>query len=420
MIDTSIPARSKMRLLRSDLIVTPTRNPPGCSVHDERNGEVYEFGAVENFLLSRLRGPYRTDDLSKECNTRFDLNYRSQDIEQFIEMLEGWKLLRDETNGARSAEGGPAYVADEQEVLESQASAIEFTNYVRHPNHWHFFNPQGLLDGLLSVVYPLRFLLWLVPVVFALGAISLMFHWRDFTADFSNLSDYLAFLGRMVLPVFTLWLVDDIARGLVARHFGLPTPSFGVSIGVERPRFHVQVASNVMLPRRVRLWISGLPILLRFFLFGTTAIAWTMIRPSGSSLATIAFEFLFLSSISIVILSNPFWLGDGPRFLSALLDIPSIQKAPWSSLRSFFVKQPAAIARYKKHRFLIGLFGLCSTAFVVFYCTKILSQVFLYLYESIVAQGSRFSSSSVPISRGRPTVWSEAESCCNNSFQNSP
>ena len=94
MIDTSIPDRSKMRFLRSDLIVTPTRNPPGCSVRDERNGEVYEFGAVENFLLSRLRRPYRTDDLSKECNARFDLNYRSQDIEQFIEMLAGWKLLQ--------------------------------------------------------------------------------------------------------------------------------------------------------------------------------------------------------------------------------------------------------------------------------------------------------------------------------------
>ena len=64
-------------------------------------------------------------------------------------MLAGWKLLRDETNGARWAEGAPVSVADEEEELEGQASAVEFTNYVRQPNHWHFFNPQALLDGLL-------------------------------------------------------------------------------------------------------------------------------------------------------------------------------------------------------------------------------------------------------------------------------
>jgi putative peptide zinc metalloprotease protein len=379
MIDTSIPARSTMRLLRSDLIVTPTRNPPGCSVRDERSGEVYEFGAVENFLISRLRRPYRTDDLSKECNARFDLNYRSQDIEQFIEMLAGWQLLRDQTNGARPAEGAPVNVADEEEELESQASAVEFTNYVREPNTWHFFNPQALLDGLLFIVYPFRFLLWLVPVVFALGALSLMYHWRDFVADLPRLFDYLGILARMVIPIFTLWLLDQIARGLVARHFGLPTPSFGVSFGFERPRFHIQVVTSSILPRHERLWLSGLPILLRFFIFGTTAIAWTIFRPSGSELATIAFEFLLISIIMIVILSNPLWMGDGPRFLAALLDNPSIQKAPWNHLRSFFVKQPAVIARYKKYGLLLGLFGLCSTAFVVFYLSIIISQLFLYL-----------------------------------------
>jgi hypothetical protein len=50
-----------MRLLRPDLLVTPTDDPPGCSVKDERSGQVYEFGAVERFLLAQLRRPYRTE-----------------------------------------------------------------------------------------------------------------------------------------------------------------------------------------------------------------------------------------------------------------------------------------------------------------------------------------------------------------------
>ena len=129
---------------------------------------------------------------------------------------------------------------------------------------------------------------------------------------------------------------------------------------------------------------------MRFFLFGTTAIAWIMIRPSGSYLATIAVELLAISIMSIVIQSNPLWIGDGPRFLSALLDIPMIQKGSWNALRSFFVRQPAVIARYTKHQFLLGLFGLCSTAFVVStICIQITSSLFLYLEEGISRRWGR-------------------------------
>jgi putative peptide zinc metalloprotease protein len=189
------------------------------------------------------------------------------------------------------------------------------------------------------------------------------------------------------LAVCTLWVADEIARGLVARRFGLATPSFGVTRKLERPRFHIQVVTGGMLPRGVRLWLSGAPLLMRFFLFGTTAIAWIMIRPSGSYLATIAVELLAISIMSIVLKSNPLWVGDGPRFLSALLDIPMIQKRSWSALRRFFVRQPAVIARYTKHQFLLGLFGLCSTAFVATICIKITSQLFLYLEEQFRGAG---------------------------------
>ena len=179
-------------------------------------------------------------------------------------------------------------MADEQEELESQASAIEFTNYVRQPNGWHFFNPQGLLDGLLSIVYPLRFLLWLVPVVFALGAISLMYHLGDFAADWSRLSDYFDFLLWMLLPVLTLWLVDEIARGLVARHFGFATPSFGVTSQARTSSLPCSggFRCDASAPRPAVVQRPSAPDAVLFF--GTTAIAWTMIRPSGSYLATVA------------------------------------------------------------------------------------------------------------------------------------
>src|SRR5260221_11222153 len=101
-----------MSLLRPDLEIKPTQNPPGWSVRDERSGKVYEIGAVEKFLLTRLRKPYRAEDISKACSRRFEQNYTSQDIEGFIQMLKGWGLLTEEPNLASEKLKGK-HTADE-------------------------------------------------------------------------------------------------------------------------------------------------------------------------------------------------------------------------------------------------------------------------------------------------------------------
>ena len=387
MIDTSIRDRSKMRFLRSDLIVTPTQNPPGCSVRDERNGEVYEFGAVENFLLSRLRRPYRTDDLSKECNAQFDLNYRSHDIEEFIEMLAGWQLLRDETNGARPTEDPAAIAPEEEEEIAAEAPSVGEESGPRRPGGWHLFNPEGLLDGLNILAVPLRFLVWLVPVVFALGTMAVMFHWTMFVADLLEARDYFNIVGRILLWMFTINLLAEILRGMVARYFGLSTPSFGLTRMLERPFFRVQVLPAGRPSRKVRLWLSGAPILLRIFLFGACALAWNMTRQSGSFMSTVAAELTVLSAFAILLNSNPLWLGDGPRFLSALLDIPDVQERSRHALLSFFVRQPAVIARYRKHRLLFGLLGLGTVTFIVAFVGWLAIKWFPYLEQNFRGTG---------------------------------
>ena len=391
MIDTSIPDRSKMRFLRSDLIVTPTQNPPGCSVRDARSGEVYEFGAVEDFLLSRLRKPYRTEDLSKECNDRFDLNYRNEDIEEFIEMLASWELLQDGRRQSASLKDKIDIPHDEDDEDAAAAPPVEEESGPRQPGGWHLFNPEALLDGLNKLLGPLRFLVWLVPIAFVIGGLAVMFHWSLFLADVVSARAHFGILGRLALFALTISLADQIARGMVARHHGLSTPSFGMALGLGLiPRFNIQIAGADASDRKTRLWLYGVPTLVRIGLFGASTLMWSMNRASASFLAPLGAELALLSAIVLLLGSNPLWRGDGSRFLSVLFDVPNIQKRARSALFGFFVKRPVVIERYSKNVRLLGLFGLLSMAFllvVLGFLAIIILRVFLSLEERFQGAG---------------------------------
>jgi putative peptide zinc metalloprotease protein len=391
MIDNPLSTRSTMRLLRSDLIVTPTQNPPGCSVRDERSGEVYEFGAVENFLLSRLRRPYRTEDLSKECNDRFDLNYSSQDIEEFIEMLAGWELLQDGRRQSASPKDKIDIPHDVDEEIAAAAPPVGEESGPRRPGGWHLFNPEALLDGLNTLLGPLRFLVWLVPIAFVIGGLAVMFHWNVFLADVVSARAHFGILGRLALVALTISLADQIARGMVARHHGLSTPSFGVTLGLGLiPRFNIQIASADASDRKTRLWLYGVPTLVRIGLFGASTLMWSMNRASASFLATLGAELALLSAMVLLLGSNPLWRGDGSRFLSVLFDVPDIQERSRRALFGFFVKRPAVIERYSKNVHLLGLFGLVSMAFllvVLGFLALMILRVFLSLEERFQGAG---------------------------------
>src|SRR6266446_5224182 len=135
-----------MCLPRPDLPIKPARNSAGWSVHDERSGKVYEFGAVERFLLKQLRKPYRAEDLGKACSRRFEQNYTSQDSEDIIQMLKGWELLAEEPdsrceelNGEQTADEAPeTVIPPDREAAQTDPSS-EHAGLTRQPAGRHLF-----------------------------------------------------------------------------------------------------------------------------------------------------------------------------------------------------------------------------------------------------------------------------------------
>lgn len=126
------------------------------------------------------------------------------------------------------------------------------------------------------------------------------------------------------------------------------------------PRFNLQVIPAGNPGRAARLWLSGTSALVRLWIFGVAAILWAMTRPAGLSLSVIGVELVVISLIGLMLGANPLWPGDGATFLSALLEIPNIQKRSRSALLAFFVRRPSVIARHARRSLALGLFGLAS------------------------------------------------------------
>lgn len=374
------------RQLRSDLVVSLLPDGEGCRVLDPLTDESYELGPVERFLFEQLRGAYSTQQVAERCNARFGTAHTAADIEGFIGLLANWGFLVPEPDEAEVLEAAP-----EDEAPSPPRAAADDTSAIdyRQPNRWHLFEPAAALDAWLRALSHGRFLVWLTPLVLVLGVLTVIFNYRAFMADLTLASDRFGLLGRLAIAAFTVNIISQWTRGLVARHFGLATPSFGLLLlfGL-MPRFNMQILPSGGMSRAAKMWLAATSSLVRFWMFGLTTLLWAVTRSSGSSLASVAIEVGQLSLVSLLFVGNPLWRGgDGATFLSAWLDQPNIQKRWTSALKDYFVRQPAVVARYRKRSLWLGLLGLAVLGLFTFALGYFAFKIFTFLEATYSGAG---------------------------------
>lgn len=375
---------SMQRQLRSDLVITELPDDAGCKVFDPLTEETYEFGPVEQFLIHQFQGGYSAQEVGERCNARFGTTHAASDIEDFLGLLSEWGLLA----AAPGADVSVAPVPEPAPILRAepdQAPAQDF----RQPNRWHLFAPTAWLDGMLGALAPLRVLVWLTPLALALGALVVIFNLKPFLADVASASNRFGLAGRLALAAFTVNFLSQLARGVVARHFGMTTPSFGfVLLFGLIPRFNMQIVPAGSMSRESRMWLAATSSLVRFWLFGLTMVVWGMSRASGSSLSGVAIEIGQLSLVGLLFVANPLWRGgDGANFLSAWLDTPNVQQRWRASLTHYFVRQPAVVSRYQKPSIMLGLLGLAVLVLFVTVLGFVAYKVFTFMEHSYQGAG---------------------------------
>ena len=243
---------------------------------------------------------------------------------------------------------------------------------IRQPNRWHLFCPERTFDLLVSGLRPFRDLIVLIPVVFAFSAFGVMVNWQSFSREaVSAMADF-GLIGRLILAALTFNLISQIAKGIVARFYGLMVPSFGVILGYGLiPRFNVRIQPSPSLDRRARLWLAATSILVSLLFSGLAGLFWLFTRSSGSLLSSLAIEIACLSTMSLLFIANPLWKGDGYLFLATLLNTPDLDIRSRNALKRLFIRPPDAVSRYTKNAFPLAVYGLASLLFMALFAALI-------------------------------------------------
>ena len=378
-----------MLRLREDLILVPAHGGEPFLVREPHSGAVFEFGEQEAFLIEALRWPYDPSELIAAFNTRFGLNDGPKDLQEFLDILANWGLLAAPAAPDTRLSDNPLPAAEPPQSLANFASRVvavrlgagsggepaagdkegnesdDDESEIQRDNRWHLFRPEGIFDALNEALSPLHKLVWLIPLVVTYAIAAVWFN-RHFVADtLATAQLQFGLIGRLVFVTLTVNLAIQVLRGVVARHFGLRVPSFGVRLMLGLiPRFNTQIIQSTHLAKRDRLWLIATSLLVRLAFFAGGVTLWLTTRASGSLLSTVGAELALVSAVGFLFMANPFWPGDGYSFMSVALGMPNLRNRSINALRALFKKRPRVVARYSKDSFALILFAVASVTFL--------------------------------------------------------
>jgi putative peptide zinc metalloprotease protein len=374
-----------MLQLREDLTLVPAHGDDKFLVRDPNSGEVFEFGEREAFLIEALRGPYDAADLVAAFNARFDVSHGPGDLQDFLAILGDWGLLEASPDGAgpgpatasgrsgpevpvRTEGGSRGVTVATAPVLgqDEDGAQDDGEDEIQRNNRWHLFRPEGFFDALDRLLSPLRLLVWLIPVLFVYGVAAIWFNRFLVAEALGTAKIHFGVIGRLVFASLTVNLISQLLRGVVARHYGLRVPSFGIVLEFGLvPRFNTQIIPTLGMSKADRLWLITASMLARVVLFATGVTLWLVTRPTGSLLSTVGAELALISAVGFLFVANPLWRADGYNLLSTLMGAPNLRQRADNALRGLLHGQPEVLARYAKGSWVLAIYALASMAFLV-------------------------------------------------------
>jgi len=233
-------------------------------------------------------------------------------------------------------------------------------------NHWRLFHPQKLFDRLSAWFYPLRWFVYLLPVLCVIALAALWNNFHLLSPDLFYVKT-IPFFQHLLFTFVTINLITQIAKGVVCRNYGVETPSFGVKLVFGLiPRFDTITGNLVQLPKGPRLWVQSSPILTRLTLLSFGIIAWIMTRPTGTEFSTFCLMLSTFSLFGLIIVANPLFPGSGYQVLTTLLDTPNLRQKANRALFSHFSKNKRAAAQEdEESQFALKIYALASLIFIV-------------------------------------------------------
>jgi len=150
----------------------------------------------------------------------------------------------------------------------------------------HLFNPHGLLKSLQGWLEPLRYGVFVLPLLFGLALGILLNNYGQAHQDATRLLSGFGAVGQVLFSLFTVNLLCTLTLALTAQRYRGTVYSLSLAFMLGfLPRFMPRIRHLVGLSRRERLWLHGGPVLMRLALFSLGVFTWYLSRASNGAFA---------------------------------------------------------------------------------------------------------------------------------------
>ncbi|QKE64153.1 efflux RND transporter periplasmic adaptor subunit [Aquipseudomonas campi] len=371
------------QLLRKGLTVylRNGKHEPLYVVRDPSSELHWEFETRQFFVLEMLQVDEEFDALAASYERRFSKPFSRDDLQTLLVNLVDQRLLglaaashpliepyreklqadlqrlleekvakfRDKTqapgasHGAKAAVAAPAPTAragasndgkgaDADKLQAGVRGFAGMDDTLKIPV-FHLFNPRAMLKTLLEWVEPLKYMVFVLPLllVMALGIVI-----SNFSLVQSDALTRLSGLGPIVQLLFSLFTVNllcTLTLALTAQKYRGTVNSLSVALMLGfLPRFMPKISNLIGLTRRERLWLHAGPVLMRATLFSLGTFIWYLTRSSSGSLPTIGLALAVVSAVALLLTLNPLSKSSGYHLIAVLLDEPQLRGKAFKAL----------------------------------------------------------------------------------------
>jgi putative peptide zinc metalloprotease protein len=340
----------------------------------------FNIDAKERFIAEALKAPYHETVLLAKYNAKFDTKITAEQLQQIMDKFDQLGLLAEEKDEQAVSQSGSAGISSTDsdksihQLLVENDDGIETSHQPDHSNKnspqkfknfWLFFNPQTLLDLLLTLFGFTRIFKHIVPAVFIISLIAFILKFELFSSDLSTINTNVSFFGHVLFTLFTTNLATQLFRGVVARNFHYETPGFGLILILGLlPRFNIRMKPPKDVSRTAKLWVAGSAVYIRFVLFPLGIFLWLVTRAQGTVLPLIGAGLAMVSMISFLFVANPLMGSAGYRFLSEYFNSPNLRKKAFIAFRYRFKKPPEIVAQYVENTPALRVYAVTSIVFL--------------------------------------------------------
>jgi hypothetical protein len=338
-----LPAR------RHDLVVRSLDDDGRHVVKDPCNGEYFELGSQEAFLLQQLDGRAPAELICAAFEKHFDEPLTKEDLDTFVELARSRGLLVSTSPPPLEASAGPR-----QSILYWRRSV---------------FNPDELFEFVepwLRFVWTRSFFIISGGFVI-LATLLLWFNRLELAADIPDAIRPQDLLLAWLVMI-TATTLHEFAHGLTCKHFGGEVREVGFLMMYFIPCLYCNVSDAwLMRERSKRMWIGFAGAYFDLMLWAFAIFIWRLTIPH-SLLHYISWVVLSVCGVRTFFNLNPLLKLDGYYLLSDYLEIPNLRQRSWEHVMGHvrWLCWGAAPPAMQSRGMFLGGFGLASWIYSFF------------------------------------------------------